>query len=130
MEFSKEEWIRHAKLELEIVDEGQELTEYYLKVIEAFCDYNHDEKSLYFTPTTLEKLMRHENLSWVTSNPNEWRDLGNGLWRNKRNPNYYSNDMGKTKVEFPRLDTNTNSNLNHEGMPESVNEKIDKLKDL
>lgn len=130
MEITKEEWLRHAKFELELVNEIPELVEFYLKVVEVFWDYNHDERSLHFTPETIEKLIRHENLSALTDNPLEWRDLGNGIWRSKRNPICYSNDEGRTKVVFPPLDSNMDSNLITQGLPERVKEKLEELRDI
>jgi hypothetical protein len=130
MELSKEEWLRHAKFELEFCGEVPELVEFYLKVVEVFWEYNHDERSLYFTPETIEKLIRHENLRALTDSPFEWDDLGNGVWRNKRNPTCYSNDGGRTKVVFPPLDSNMDSNVLSQGLPDISKQQLEKLKDL
>lgn len=130
MELSKEEWLRHAKFELELVNEVPELTEFYLKIVEVFWEYNHDERSLDFTPKTIQKLLTHTNLTGLTSSPDEWSDLGNGIWRNKRDANAYSVDSGRTKVMFPVLDTNMDYTLNAEGLPPRVLEKLEELKDI
>lgn len=130
MELSKEEWLRHARFELELVHEVPEYVEFYLKVVEAFWDFEHDEKTLFMTPETIEKLLRHKNLSGLTSNPNEWKEVGEGMWQSKRNPLAYSIDRGKSIVTFPPLDSNMNTTLIHDGLPAHVNEKIDELKDI
>jgi hypothetical protein len=130
MELTKEEWLRHARFELELVHEVPEYVEFYLKIVEAFWDFQHDERTLFATPETIEKLLRHKNLSGLTSNPSEWRQVGEGIWQNKRHPLSYSVDGGKSIVTFPPLDSNMNSSLIHNGLPSHVNEKIDELKDL
>ena len=130
MELNKEEWLRHARFELDLVHEDPRYIEFFLKVIDAFWELEHDERTLFSTPETIEKLMRHKNLSGLTSNPSEWREVGVGIWQSKRDPQVYSVDGGKSIVAFPPLDSNMNNTLIHNGLPPHVNEKIDKLKDL
>lgn len=120
IEFSKEEWMRHAKYELGLVNEDPIYLEFYLKVIEAYCDFPHDERTLYFTPETLEKLFRHKNLSYLTNHEAEWYQVAEGVWKNKRNPLAISNDGGRSFVEFPPFDTNMNTTLMANTMPPHI----------
>lgn len=119
-EYSKEEWMRHARFELDLMSEDSIYKEFYLKVMDTYSDFNHDEKTIYFTPETLEKLFRHKNLTYLTDHPNEWYQVGEGLWKNKRNPYAVSNDGGKSFIEFPPLDTNMNTTILSQAMPERI----------
>jgi hypothetical protein len=130
-EYSKELWMAHAKAELELAEESPELTEFYLKVLDVYTDFSHNKNTLYFTPEAIEKLMRFENLRQLTSHPNEWVQLSDELWRNKRNPRAYSNDGGETIIMTPRFDENyANNTVKPTNLPSFVDEAFAKLKDF
>ena len=130
MELNKEEWLRHAKFELELMNEDPKFVDFYLKIVEAFWEFEHDERTLFFTPENIERLLRHKNLSNLTSNPSEWRQIADNMWQSKRDPQTYSTDAGRSVVRFPPLDSNIDTTVIHSGLPEHVNAKIDELKDL
>lgn len=132
MEFSKEEWMRHLELELNLNHEGDEdIKEFYKKVIDAYTDFPHDERTIYFTSSALYHLMKHENLSPITDHPSEWRVIGEGVWQNKRNPRMYSNDAGTTTILFPDFEENFDkSTVITSGFPDKIKDKWKEIEDL
>lgn len=131
VEYSKEKWIAHAISELDLADESPELREFYLKVLDVFTDFPHTEHTLYFTPEALEKLMRFENLRQLSNHENEWVQIAEGLWRNKRNPRAYSNDKGETVIMFPRFEENhVNNTIKPTNLHPKIYEAFEKLKDF
>lgn len=105
--------INHAKRELELLgmyekDPKDELgTELQIKtadsiiaMIKEFCSVGHSGSSAEWTRDILHKLLGWENLTPITSNPDEWEDeserSGYPMWQNKRNPALFSKDGGKT----------------------------------
>ncbi len=123
--------MEHAKLELELALEAPELVEFYLKVLDVFTDFPHDKNTLYFTPEAIEKLMRFENLRQLTEHENEWVQIDEELWRNKRNPRIYSNDGGATTITTPRFDENyANNTIKNTNLPPAIEEAFNKLKDF
>jgi uncharacterized protein YxeA len=130
-EYSKEEWMRHANYELDLSEDDPELKAFYIKLVDFFTDYPHTENTLYFMPEALEKLFRHENLRQLTDHPNEWEQVTDELWRNKRNPRAYSNDGGHTTIMFPRFEENhSNNNIKLTNTPPKIMELFEKLKDI
>jgi hypothetical protein len=128
IEFSKEKWMAHAISELDLAMESEELREFYLKVLDVFTDFPHNENTLYFTPEAIEKLMRFENLRQLTEHDSEWVEISEGLWRNKRNPRAYSNDKGETVVMFPRYQENyANNTVKPTNLPPQIAEAFSKL---
>lgn len=131
MEFSKEEWMRHAEFELGVTGETDAYKELYMKVIDAYTDYPHDERTLQFTAAVLFDLMSHKNLATLSDNPDEWYVVGENIWRNKRNPRAYSNDAGETTIMFPEFRANfDNLNGKSEAMPDFLKEYWKKLNEI
>lgn len=130
-EYSKEEWMRHAKFEMSFISEQPEIAEFYLKVMDLFTDYPHTADTLYYMPITLGQLFRHENVIRLTQDENEWVQVSDELWRNKRNPHAYSNDAGKTVVKFPSYQPNyEDSTMQPTNFPPEVQELLRSLKDV
>lgn len=116
--------IDHAQRELSLigmtVDDldpmNAQMTDYILKMVQDFADQGHSGFSAAYAIGILEKLLRFENLSPITSNPNEWTHIseeigGENLWQSKRNPALFSHDGGKT--------------YHHVDKPEEVMEAVD-----
>lgn len=114
--------VGHARRELELIGEDADVIEIYLKTIAAFMSYGHSGGSFFAMLPVLNVLLKKENLSPLTDDPEEWIhheadmwDGKTGIWQNKRNPKMFSKDDGKTyfDVENPEggskpTDHNTN----------------------
>jgi len=95
--------VGHARRELELIGEDQDVIDWYLECVRAFVAYGHSGGSAMATIPVLEKLLRHENLSELTDDPEEWYkhsaemwDGVTGIWQNKRNTKMFSSDKGKS----------------------------------
>lgn len=95
--------VGHARRELELVGEDADVIEWYLKTISAFMSYGHSGGSFFATLPVLNVLLKKENLSPLTDDPDEWYhheadmwDGKTGIWQNKRNAKMFSKDKGKT----------------------------------
>lgn len=98
--------VEHARRELNRTDllekegmYGDMLGHAVLELIEVFSKQGHSGMSASIVRQLFDKLSNFENLTPLTSNPDEWDDVsyqGNPLWQNKRNSAVFSNDGGKT----------------------------------
>jgi hypothetical protein len=93
----------HAKRELELIGEEPETIKGYLKVIQAFADMGHSGGSASVAIPTINKLLQFENLAPLTDNPEDWIEVGYGMWQNRRCSRMFSTDGGKsyTDVDDP-----------------------------
>lgn len=75
-----------------------------LKMIEAWNKVGHSGGSAGWTREIVYKLLNWENLTALTSNPDEWNDVseesGTPMWQNNRNPAVFSKDGGKTNYNI------------------------------
>ena len=99
--------IEHAKRELKLAgmfdkdaDYNGALAPEILEVVKVFSESEHSGASAAITIGILEKLLRFENLTPITNNPEEWEKVSEinqeEMWQNKRNPAIFSKDAGKT----------------------------------
>lgn len=92
--------VEHAKAELARINEDQNTINGILKVVQAFADGGHSGGSAPMAIDYLEKLLRFEPLSPLTSDPAEWIDRsdisGYPIWQSSRDPRAFSYDGGKT----------------------------------
>lgn len=86
----------HAKRELELIGEEPDVIVGYLKVIDAFVGMSHSGGSAMVAIPVINDLLQFKNLSPLTDNPDEWMDVDNGMWQNRRNAEAFSTDGGKT----------------------------------
>ena len=107
--------VGHARRELEMIGEDPDIIEWYCDTIRAFMSYGHSGGSFMATLPVLNTLLRKENLSALTDDPDEWYhheaemwDGKTGIWQNKRNSKMFSRDNGKTffDVENPSKPVN------------------------
>lgn len=93
-------FVRHARVELGLLGEEEDVIEWYVDVIKAFFSFGHSGGSFDAVMPVLLKLLYHENLTKLTDNPEEWEDVseytGKPLWQSKRNSSAFSKDGGKT----------------------------------
>lgn len=97
----------HAKKELELAGLLDEDSDYngmlgksVLELMEVFTKQGHSGASASLTIEVFTKLAKYENLTPITSNPDEWMDISemseSPMWQSKRNPYLFSTDGGKT----------------------------------
>lgn len=92
----------HARYELELVGEEEEIIDWYVKVVETFAEFGHTGQSAEYTTRVLEQLLRYKNLTPLTDDPAEWLDVteytaeGTKLWQSVRNSAAFSATEGKT----------------------------------
>jgi hypothetical protein len=94
--------VTHARRELRIVGEDQDVIDGLSRVVQAFADMGHSGGSAHFAALYLDKLLRYQPLSELTDDPGEWIDrhaeglTTEPLWQSNRNPEAFSTDGGKT----------------------------------
>lgn len=90
----------HARRELAIVGEGQDVIDGIASVVRAFAGCGHSGGSAPYAIAYLEKLLRYQALTPLTDNPDEWIDRtemsGTPMWQSARDPRAISRDGGKT----------------------------------
>jgi len=97
----------HAERELRLaghLDEdglyNGEMGRAVLRLIALHASEGHSGMSNHIAVALFSKLANFENLTDLTSNPDEWRDIseeqGEPCWQSKRNPRVFSRDGGKT----------------------------------
>jgi hypothetical protein len=95
--------VDHARRELELIGEEPWIVEGLLKVVEAFAEMGHSGGSASIAIPMINSLLQFQNLSPLTDDADEWIrhteevwGAKGGVWQNKRNPEAFSNDGGKT----------------------------------
>lgn len=88
--------VQHARLELERIGEEPETVRGYLEMISIFSRMGHSGGSASVFIPTLNELLQFNNLSPLTNDPEEWMDVTDGMWQNRRCSKAFSNDGGKT----------------------------------
>lgn len=130
-EYSKEEWLRHVKTEMDLAAEQPHIREFYEKMMEAFVEFPHTNQTIFYMPEVLRKMFAHETLRGLTEHPAEWEQVSDELWRNKRNPSYYSNDCGKTYFHAPHPETNMGNNtIIPSNLPPEIEATFERMKDV
>lgn len=82
-------------------DYNGELATSVMELIQTFTNQNHSGYSAMLTSHIFNTLVNGETLTPITSNKNEWEEVGVDqndvkMWQNKRNSSYFSFDKGKT----------------------------------
>lgn len=95
--------VSHARTELIRLGEDETTIEWYLSVVKAFTAFGHSGGSAMATIPVLHVLLQYENITPLTSDPDEWMHVAEevwgetgGIWQSRRNPKAFSNDGGKT----------------------------------
>ena len=99
--------IKHAERELKLAGMFDEDADYngklaptIMEVVKVFASFGHSGGSAGISIAVLEKLLRFQNLTPLTNNPDEWNDVsemnGSPMWQSNRNPSCFSTDNGKT----------------------------------
>ena len=92
--------VEHARRELELIGEEQDVIDWFCRVIREFASYGHSGGSASVCIPRLSQLLQFLPLSSITSNPDEWIDRSDlsrtPLWQNIRDSRAFSEDGGKT----------------------------------
>ncbi len=91
--------VQHVRRELELINEMPEVIDAAIKIAKIFSDMGHSGYSGMFFIEQLTRLLKFENLSPLTDDPDEWykHDYGDKkMWQNKRNGGAFSYDGGST----------------------------------
>lgn len=94
--------VAHARRELRLIGEDQDVIDGLSRVVQAFADMGHSGGSAHFAALYLDKLLRYQPLSELTDEPSEWTDrhaegmTTSPLWQSVRNSEAFSHDGGKT----------------------------------
>lgn len=89
---------KHAERELILRGDDKEFTDMFLNMITCFSSYGHSGSSAEHSIQTIERLLRCQNLTELTNDPDEWSLVNQGskltdlLWQSKRNPSAFTTD--------------------------------------
>lgn len=93
---TEDQLVSHARRELHLIGESDEVIEAYVAVIKAFINMRHSGASADVAIRTITKLFKFENLTPLYDIPNHWNEVGEGVWQSARNPEAFSEDGGVT----------------------------------
>lgn len=100
---SENNLVKHARLELERAGYfkedglyGSMLGHSTMKLIEVFAAEGHSGSSAWIQVELFKRLASFEALSPLTNAPDEWTEVGTGVWQSNRESACFSNDGGKT----------------------------------
>ncbi len=92
--------VEHARRELTLLGEDPPFAASLIAALEGFTTYRHSGGSAESGIDLLERLLRREALTPITSDPAEWIDRseesGSPMWQNARDSRAISTDGGKT----------------------------------
>jgi hypothetical protein len=92
--------VDHARRELELIGEDQDVADWMVSVVAKFAEYGHSGGSVSICIPLLNSLLLRENLTPLTDDPAEWEDRskisGYPIWQSIRNSKAFSHDGGKT----------------------------------
>lgn len=99
--------VQHAQRELELAglfdkdsDYNGMLGKAVMDLVKVFAKQGHSGFSAHQTLLIFLKVSNRENLTPITSDPNDWHDVseisGFPLWQSKRNSRLFSKDGGET----------------------------------
>lgn len=103
--------VEHAERELRLCgqyEEDPEFSESLIRAIREYSSYGHSGGSHFAAVHMLTELLNFRPLSPITDSPEEWVDVaemsGYVLWQNKRRPDAFSKDGGKTYYTLEERD--------------------------
>lgn len=101
--YIESESFKHAEREMELAglyepgaDYGGLLTRAVHDLLEAHYNQHHSGFSHLITLKIFNKLANGEPLTDLTDNPEDWLEVGDGVWQNIRQSEAFSRDGGKT----------------------------------
>jgi hypothetical protein len=97
-----EEELRRAGLFDKDADYNDLIAPGIMKMIEIFSAEGYSGMSAIIALSIFYRLAKFKVLTPLTNDPAEWMDVseldptGKGIWQNRRDPSFFSNDGGKT----------------------------------
>jgi hypothetical protein len=95
--------VEHARYEMnraglfdKDADYGGAHAKAVMKLIETFAEQGHSNNSAAITLALFDKLARFEPIGPITSDADEWVEVTEGMWQNKRRGTSFSRDGGAT----------------------------------
>ena len=97
--------VEHAKSELRRIgytgeepegDPNRWMWDNVVAVVETFAAGGHSGTSASYAIGIIEKVLRFENVTPLTNDPDEWQDVSDGLWQSRRRADAFSEDAGAT----------------------------------
>lgn len=95
--------VEHARRELETAgyfdddsDYGGMLGDAVVELVELFAKQGHSGMSAMMTTALFEKLSSFKALTPLTTDPDEWVEVGEYTWQNRRQSEAFSEDGGMT----------------------------------
>jgi hypothetical protein len=67
-----------------------------MKMIRALASEGHSGGSHWLTMKIFNRVANFKTLSPLTDSPDEWQEVGGGMWQNTRDGRFFSTDGGKT----------------------------------
>lgn len=116
--------LRHAETELKRLGMGDRENQILIDMMKVFVSYGHSGGSASWFIATFVRLAQFENLSPLTSNPDEWQivdwaDPNNRCWQSKRNAEAFSLDKGRTYYLLSEGATQMDPRPLHESEPKA-----------
>lgn len=94
----------HARHELRLLGEDPALAACLIATVAAYSSFGHSGGSHECSLELLDRLLRHEALTPLTDDPDEWIDRskvsGTPMWQNRRHSAAFSNDGGRTYTKL------------------------------
>jgi len=88
--------VKHAEREMRLLGCNEGDIQWMRRVVSVFASYGHSGGSAMYYIPMLQEILQFHTLSALTANPGEWTEVGPNVWQNKRNPEVFSTDGGKT----------------------------------
>ena len=95
--------LTHAENEMKLIGLDKKESDYdgmlyeaIMKMIKVFADEGHSGFSAMKTLAIFDTLARFKPLSPLTNDPEEWMEVGEKMWQNKRDSECFSVDGGQT----------------------------------
>lgn len=90
----------HVQRELEKIDLPEEVKTNIRIITSLYSAYGYFGRTEYEVAEKIMSLVKFKNLSPLTDDPEEWEQMQEGLWKNKRNGGAFSQNGGETFYYF------------------------------
>lgn len=85
-------------------DYGGALGPAVMELVDKFAAQGHSGFSAGLTLELFNTVASFKPLTPITSNPDEWMEVGTGMWQSKRQPSLFSRDGGKSWYDIDAME--------------------------